>query len=377
MSISDSDSTHDANWDSDTDADTDSDSNTDSVVDKDTDADTGTDTNTVVNTGTDTELYTGTDTVADSGADTGVDNGTDTDVDTGTDMSADTGTDTGADNGTDTGADNGTDTGADNGTDTDVDTGTDTETDTGTDTAVSDTETESAVIASATLVHRWSFNNSLVDSVGQSDAEIVVPSGASGTDYNLTADAIILGVSNSSAASYVSLGTHLLTKVGGAVSVEVFGTYLRTAYYSRIFEFGNSANEYLIMTWLTETNVYTDLVRWKDASQVQVTNSNAPYTIGQEYHIIMVVEPDAGASGNLQIRWYTAPSSATNLGGAKGSFETSDALENLNDSNCWLGKSISDADPISPAEYNEVRIWSGAITPTDAEILHDLGPENM
>ena len=63
------------------------------------------------------------------------------------------------------------------------------------------------------------------------------------------------------------------------------------------------------------------------------------------------------------------------MGSEKGYLETNDQLANLDDSNCWLGKSHSDADPVANASYNEVRIWAGALSLADIETLHDLGPD--
>ena len=58
-----------------------------------------------------------------------------------------------------------------------------------------------------------------------------------------------------------------------------------------------------------------------------------------------------------------------------GVIEPTDALTDLDDTNCWLGKSHSDSDPIAIASYNDVRIWSGALSHEDIELLHDLGPD--
>ena len=76
----------------------------------------------------------------------------------------------------------------------------------------------------------------------------------------------------------------------------------------------------------------------------------------------------------MRIAWYHAPTAADELGAERGFLETTDELSELNDTNGWLGRSHRDSDSTSNASYNEVRIWSGALTEADRELLHELGP---
>jgi len=101
-----------------------------------------------------------------------------------------------------------------------------------------------------------------------------------------------------------------------------------------------------------------------------------------------IVPPDGVAGGGVSLSGgqvildggdntkmsFVSPGNA-NIGNSKGFLETADRLSDLNDVDCWIGKSHSSADPITNARYNDIRIWRGALTHTDIETLHDLGPD--
>lgn len=266
------------------------------------------------------------------------------------------------------------------GTDTGTASQTAASTDTGFQTTETETQTETATgtgaITSGTLVHRWRFNGDLTDEVGGSTAEIVTPEEASGVNVALSERAITLAGGAYNEASYVSLGTHLLSSVQGAVSIEIFATLWGVSYFPRIFEFGSGLYNYLNMTWTRETDQSSDGVIWWGGEDMNpVWGTNAPYTIGQEYHILLTVDPEGGENGELRIAWYTAPAESAGIGEERGSIETDDPLDSLNDVHCWLGKSHSDADAVAHARYNDVRIWKGVISPEDAQLLHQLGPD--
>ena len=58
------------------------------------------------------------------------------------------------------------------------------------------------------------------------------------------------------------------------------------------------------MSWTRGTNLARDGVYWKENNIARnVLDSNAPYALGTEYHIVMVIEPGGGA-GLLRVgRW--------------------------------------------------------------------------
>jgi len=220
------------------------------------------------------------------------------------------------------------------------------------------------------LKHRWSFNGNLNDSAGASNA-VVVDVGAKNT--SLTSSNITLTGGSQSVADYVSLGSGLLPKDGSPVTIELWATQLSAQSWARIFDVGSSSSDYLFMCWSQGTDTTQDRVEWQDATKTTVDNSCAPYTLGTEYHVAMVVQPGAGSGGSTRATWYVAPAASSSLGAARGTFDTGNVLANLNDVNFWLGRSEY-GDNTANASYDEVRLWNRAFSPSELQQLHALGP---
>jgi autotransporter-associated beta strand protein len=238
-----------------------------------------------------------------------------------------------------------------------------------------DTVVESGVVKPGrpVLAHRWSFNGTLTDSVGGSHA-LIVDAGAN--NATLSGSAVTLTGGAKASSDYISLGTNLLPDQETPVTIELWATHLGLKNWGRIFDFGSSSNENLFMSWSRGTNPNQDRVAWKNDSGTEsgVSDTNAPYSYSIEYHIVLVVEPGHGASGNSRVTWYSAPRASGNLGTAKGSFETSYRLSNLGDVNNWLGRSQW-PDDTANASYNEVRIWKSSLSAAQLNELHGLGPD--
>jgi autotransporter-associated beta strand protein len=223
------------------------------------------------------------------------------------------------------------------------------------------------------LAHRWSFNGDLTDSVGASHATIV---DIGANNATLSASSITLAGGSRTASDYVSLGSGLLPKDGTPVTIELWATQVAFQSWARIFDVGASSTENLFMAW-GQTTASADRVEWKDGSTSTKDNTVAPYTSGTKYHIAMVIEPGAGAAGATRVTWYAAPASAGSLGAAKGTFDTSNTLASLTDTNFWLGRSEYSSDPTANASYDEVRIWNRAFTASELDALHALGPDSV
>ena len=93
-----------------------------------------------------------------------------------------------------------------------------------------------------------------------------------------------------------------------------------------------------------------------------------------EYHIALTIDPGLGET---EVTWHYAPAGSSSLGASKGSLSTENAIEDLDDTNDWLGRSQYDSDETANAKYNEFRIWLGVLTTEDLELLHDLGPDGL
>ena len=223
------------------------------------------------------------------------------------------------------------------------------------------------------LAHRWSFNGNLTDSVGSSNAT-VADVGANNT--TLSSSDITLTGGSRTASDYVSLGSGLLPKDGTPVTIELWVTQVAFQAWARVFDVGASSTENLFMAW-GQTSASSDRVEWKDGTTTTKDNTIAPYASGTKYHIAMVIEPGAGAAGATRVTWYAATASAGSLGAAKGTFDTTNTLANLTDTNFWLGRSEYTSDLTANATYDEVRIWNRAFTASELNALHTLGPDSV
>lgn len=217
------------------------------------------------------------------------------------------------------------------------------------------------------LAHRWSFNSSLIDSVGGSTATAIGSVTHSGTQ------AILAG--GAKGTSYISLGANILPASNSPATIELWATHLGIQNWSRIFDFGNGTGNYIFMSWTQGTNLATDRAEVKSSTvNTQGNNTMQPYTLGQEFHISMVITPYAGANGLTLVQWYKMDAAGATL--KSGSFSTPWTLAQLQQSNMWLGHSQwpnNDAN----ASYNEVRIWNGALSQGQLAANSVLGPDTL
>ncbi|MGD0381976.1 MAG: autotransporter-associated beta strand repeat-containing protein [Thermoguttaceae bacterium] len=222
-----------------------------------------------------------------------------------------------------------------------------------------------------TVANRWSFNNSLADSVGGSNAAIV-DVGANNVTLGTTQATLTGGAST--ASDYIRLGTNLLPKTNVPVAIELWATPKSLQNWSRIFDFGADTSANLFMSWTQGTTQSTDRVEWKNNGTTSTSdNTNQPYNLNTEYHIVMVLTPLGDST--TEVKWYSATSASPNLGSARGSFVTTINLTNFTDSEDNLGRSFYSSDNTANASYNEVRIWSGPMNSNILEILHDAGAD--
>lgn len=217
------------------------------------------------------------------------------------------------------------------------------------------------------LAHRWSFNGDLTDSAGGQDA-VIVDLGAS--DAILSDTEITLTGGGKDTSDYVDLPDNFMNSLGDAVTIECWATQLSVQTWSRIFDFGTSTSEYLYMGWSVGTDINNDRVEWNGpAGGGLLDGTNAPYELGTEYHMVMVIEPGL-------VTWYTAPADAGELGPAKGSFETGNRISTLNHDNAWIGRSQW-GDNTANASYNEFRVWKGGLSEAELEESHAAGPGGL
>ncbi|MCB1134410.1 MAG: hypothetical protein KDN05_25065, partial [Verrucomicrobiae bacterium] len=171
------------------------------------------------------------------------------------------------------------------------------------------------------LLHRWSFNGTLTDSAGGSDAGIVEVGGNNAT---LGTNSVTLAGGDKAASDYVLLGNNLIGGRTTPVTIELWATQNQVRVWSRIFDFHQDTDENLFMSWSIAADPNNDRVAWKQAPDPETAapnGSNAPYTTGTPYHIVMTITPfsDDIANGS-RVTVYSAPAGSASLGAARASF---------------------------------------------------------
>ncbi len=226
-------------------------------------------------------------------------------------------------------------------------------------------------VRALTLAHRWSFNGSLADSVGGSNAQIL-PVGA--TDVSLTSNPgqVTLTGGSGTTPGYINLGSNLLPKTNSPLTIELWATPKSVQNWSRVFDLGSSDSQNLFMSWTQGTTLASDRVEWREGSAYNTSdNTNQPYNLNTEYHIVMELNP---VGSSTVVTWYSAAAVNADLGSAKGTFTTTKTLASFTDSADNLGRSFYSADSTANASYDEVRFWNAALSSSTLEILHDAGP---
>lgn len=252
----------------------------------------------------------------------------------------------------------------------------------------------------AKLKHRWSFNNSLDDSVGGSHATIVDPDvdvdPATPGGATLGAQGITLEGGAKATSSYVSLGTNLLSSLAKdrpvPITIELWATQNAIQNWSRIFDIGTDqgaattappTNGTLMMSWTNGTNINNDQVLLSGVGASN--NTNYPYVLNNKFHIVMTIVPAMHDGSTLlrgsRVTWYSAPAPTAEqphpIGVSRGSFTTTADLSQLLDAVAYLGRSMYSGDNTASATYDEMRIWLGALTETERKLFHLIGPDNI
>ncbi|NLH40395.1 MAG: hypothetical protein GX448_01030, partial [Planctomycetes bacterium] len=222
-------------------------------------------------------------------------------------------------------------------------------------------------VRAAELAHRWSFNGDLKDSIAGADATIV-DLGTSNVTLSETQATMAGGGKDTS--DYIDLPDRILSSLGDSATIEVWATQNAIQNWSRIWDFGSSTTHNVFMSWTVATTLTNDRVEWVGPNgTVTLDGTNAPYTLGTEFHIVFTFEPGA-------ITWYSAPAGATDLGPAQGTLKTTNVLSGLQDTNAWIGRSQW-GDNTASASFNEFRLWKGVLTEDEREKLHDQGPDTI
>ncbi len=193
------------------------------------------------------------------------------------------------------------------------------------------------------LLHRWSFNGDLADSVGGSTA-VLTGEGAHVADKQLVLEG---------GPGYAVLGTGVLP-AAGPFTIEVWARQDAVANWSRIIDIGTTGGKSFAVAWTRGTNVNQDQV---ENGGKYLQDTMAPYTLGTMYHISVTCD------GSGWIRW-------TKRNAATGAVEKN--MFFVNTGTDWtssaarfhLGRDMYDptTGSVASATYDEVRVWRGVLS---------------
>ena len=219
------------------------------------------------------------------------------------------------------------------------------------------------------LVHCWRFNGDLKDCVGGKDAT------ASGAIVQSERE--VTFPERGSAA--ITLGPDLFDHKQ-PVTFEIWATQLGVRRWARILHVGTGTNRgswnTFQIVWTNGTDFNRPVVSFDIGNRtcVGATDGLAPYTLGTEFHIGVVLEQLKDRK--VQIRVYQQDAKTGRTLCHKEAVIDNLSMSDLIQSQAWIGHSAY-GDEDSYAAYNEVRVWSRALTEKEltdnARKFHNAG----
>jgi len=224
------------------------------------------------------------------------------------------------------------------------------------------------------LIHRWSFNGDLNDSVGSSDAKIV------GNGTLTETECMLPG--GDSGRNYVRLGQHLLPTNGSPITVEIWATHLSDVEWDRIIEFGSMPDGYDFTVYNTNcfsTNNFR--ICWNgntcfsDIAATQLVYLDSKLSSNVKYHIAVVLQPNG--TGFWQGTYYIQNADTGEMLSSK-TFTSTDvdwSPSMIGRTECLLGQALTCWNSTAKASYDEVRIWNVVLSESDIDLNGKAGPD--
>ena len=239
-------------------------------------------------------------------------------------------------------------------------------------------------IAPATLAHRYSFNEGqgliVHDSVGGADGAILAATNTLGVTNFVWAPAgqLMINTNTSLGAqdTFVNLPAGIVSALVSNATFEIWATEQSSVGWQRLFDFGSypasPTNAAAPNVFLTRGPGNT-FPRYDWVSG----NLNAPtsWANGVEDHFVITHDGTDG-SVKMYINGVLADSSAAQ----------NEPLSSVNDTNCYMGRSLYSwpnslpggyFDPYTIGSFNEFRIYRGLLTQAEIQQDYTLGPDAL
>ena len=219
----------------------------------------------------------------------------------------------------------------------------------------------------AALKHRWTFNTDLKDSVTGRSAQKIGSSVA-------VADGVVKMTGAGNSTGSLNLGSGIMPP--GAATVEIWAKQTAAKNYSRIFDYAQNTQNYLMEAWTAGTDINKSIVEVNRANTKYTANpAFGPLTLNTQFHITARVCPNA--DGSTTVLWATRNSTSGALVKSGSISVPNWAPASLKNPVFYLGHSPFANDHDAHAEYDEVRIWDGALTDAQLEANAVAGPDAL
>ena len=245
-----------------------------------------------------------------------------------------------------------------------------------------------AAAEAQTLTHRWNFNSTgstpngtiLADTIAAAPCT-VVGVGATRNGSALTLPGTTNGNFAATAISaYLDLPNGIVSSKTD-LTVEIWATVVSSRNWQRLFDFGRmgtagtgeilnnaaapgagtASSDDLMLCVSRDNNLATQRLaaRLNGAGEIQ-NDSSLTIISGTRYHFVATFRAGIGANPATggRFTWYRD-------GVEVGFLDTNFRLNQIEDVNNWLGRSQFSNDTNANIAYDEVRVYSGALSPAD------------
>ena len=254
-----------------------------------------------------------------------------------------------------------------------------------------------AAAEAQTLTHRWNFNSTgstpngtiLADTIAAAPCT-VVGVGATRNGSALTLPGTTNGNFAATAISaYLDLPNGIVSSKTD-LTVEIWATVVSSRNWQRLFDFGRmgtagtgeilnnaaapgagtASSDDLMLCVSRDNNLATQRLaaRLNGAGEIQ-NDSSLTIISGTRYHFVATFRAGIGANPATggRFTWYRD-------GVEVGFLDTNFRLNQIEDVNNWLGRSQFSNDTNANIAYDEVRVYSGALSPADIAASGIAGP---
>ena len=232
--------------------------------------------------------------------------------------------------------------------------------------------------ATASLAHRWSFNDDYSDSVGGSTGTVVGRSDQlSFADSPLGGRLVTMASSNTGNGTTGGASLDLGDRVWGLgdVTVEVWARQDAVRANGRIIDYGNGTENGCYMAWSNGTDETQDKlgIRKDNGDAVEKIGVLSPYALGTLYHISVSFKRNADGSTTVAWQRRSAETGAVE----KGETHTQGdwTLDDLVKPHFYIGHSQWATDRDANASYDEVRVWKGVLSEAALTLSARKGPD--